>query len=58
MGAMTLPCSTCPEIPCGHAGLCFGVTYWDGKPGKAKPLEQVEECKWIEKCREWYRRQR
>jgi len=55
---MTLPCSTCPEIPCDHAGLCFGVTYWDGKPGKAKPLEQVEECKWIEKCREWYRRQR
>jgi hypothetical protein len=51
---VTKPCDRCPEIPCAHAGFCWGKIYWEGKTEKAKPLAQVQECKWVDRCRKWW----
>lgn len=48
------PCDVCPDIPCATGEKCHGVAYWTGKPGTAKGLGKVEDCKWRKECRNWY----
>lgn len=55
------PCDHCPEIPCAHAGMCWGKIYWEGKPlkqGDRKTVAEVEECGHVERCRRWYKQDR
>lgn len=54
---MTRPCDRHPTIPCATGGRCFGVTYWSGKPARAKPLSQTAGCLWEAQCAEWLKRQ-
>jgi hypothetical protein len=51
------PCDKIPGIPCAHDGRCFGAVMWDGKREEAQPLAKVQECKHVEECREWWRRE-
>jgi len=50
--ALSLPCDLPPQLPCCHAGRCFGRVTWEGKSGPSVPLEQVQACQWHKRATE------